>query len=255
MRFLSLFLVLLLVGCGIIFESEDVIKAAKTGDPDECRKLDVSKDHGKIDRCLKKIALDFKKGDVCSEISDVGIEDSCYIGMASETGSVDWCDKLKSRDPSFCLQEAAVTSGNTRICEQLPLSDKQNCFQGIAVKHEKPELCVFARDKNSCITETAREHENVKTCELLGLDDFHKCVIFIATDTEDLDFCKSPNPRFSAECTKAVALQAEKASYCRDAGVLRDDCFKELASLTRNCDLCGSVKDPSLKTVCLDGCY
>jgi hypothetical protein len=116
----------------------------------------------------------------------------------------------------------------------LPYTDQQDCRRQVAVLTKNPALCDA----------------------LNGTDaDWCKAEAFMASG--QYSQCASLSGNAANQCRRNAAFSTEDDSYCKqiadDSGIdsLRDDCLRDLASVSGNLSTCAAMTNPDFKDDCI----
>jgi hypothetical protein len=250
---------LLCAGCDemiseILKGDAELDKAAQSGDPDNCKKLDTSKDSSRKSDCLGEMARYEKDEKICELIEKGYYKDACIGKAAVAKGDAKVCELVAgSKDP--CIKEVAVKLRDRSYCDQLTDKDIQNaCFKDIALAHGDPQWCRDIKDaytRRTCLSEYAIDHADAKYCdETEGLKD--SCVTQISVRKGSTADCLKLTTGLG-NCVYAVAEDKKDASVCESitsAGT-RDKCVHNMAVSTHDIKVCDNIKDASVKSSCI----
>jgi hypothetical protein len=250
---------LLCAGCDeIIFEmlkgDAELDKAAQSGDPDECLKLDASKDQSRISECLRDMAGYEKDEKVCDLIEKGYYKDACIEKAAIAKGDAALCE-LAGGSKQTCFKAIAVKLRDRSYCDQVSDKDMQNaCFKDVALAQADPQWCRDIKDsytRRTCLSEYAVKYTSVQYCdETEGLKD--NCVTQIAVRKGSTADCLKLTTGLY-NCVYSVAEDKDDASVCESitsAGT-RDKCVHNMAVSTHDIKVCDNIKDAGVKSSCI----
>lgn len=127
------------------------------GKPALC--TNISSDTILKDDCYSMVAKKLLKPALCKKVQSPQKRDECfsfvYATQAYKTNEPSLCFKVPietSSDPFFhytrieCFSQAAATTGDRALCENLPASHRENCNVGAAIKAMDYEYCLSTKN-------------------------------------------------------------------------------------------------------------
>lgn len=200
------------------------------------------------------------------------------------------CQKLSGAAKDECFSRLAVQSNNPSYCMQMDpnSSYRNNCLLKVAMSLDRPDICESISQnasrnlcKNQIFTNLAVKNKEPQFCEQLVSDDpetrrssIDNCLFSMAKELNDTRYCNRISNVFAKElcltgridpatCNQIVESQGRQAClyisavYSKDPNAcaylpdsLRDNCYVQIASSTKNPKVCGFVVTPSLREQC-----
>jgi hypothetical protein len=166
----------------------------------------------------------------------------------------------------FDLLEEATKSDDINICKKI--SDNLAKEECIAVIDKDTTKCPSQIGyKNDCYRRIGIKTNNLNTCSLIT-DPWFKSICYkeIAINTNNVDLCKSTKFYYDYdkdECISKIAIRTNNLALCSSlsstssypgitSSFPRDNCYKELAKINNDVDLCLLIDDSLWRVACVE---
>ncbi|MFH1239860.1 MAG: hypothetical protein V1672_01465 [Candidatus Diapherotrites archaeon] len=219
------------------------------------------------DNCYKTIAVELKDASVCAQMiyanntDTLYAKDVCYKNVAVALKDESLCRqiaksfKYQSGEASYtrdeCYSAIIDEYNDVTICDNMISKDmKDDCYSEFAIYSEDETVCnSLSEDGNfiKCVTDVGIDTGNFKVCKMLPGKEYQDCLNSIAEESATLEVCQQmPVIDDKEDCYYRVATKEDEEDYkiCNMIefdGLLKTDCYKDIAIATENYELCGKM--------------
>jgi len=228
-----------------------------------CSQVVVEKAH-----CYYQLAILQENTTICSHLFGK-IRNTCYKDIAVSTINIAPCQSIDTNIlRAECILEVAKRDPHPEYCQSIDpqgidkIQDiKNQCLSALAQEFANESYCEMmiqvdmastlgsnrAFQKNDCFFQLAKSTNDPVLCEKMTGTEHDTCLLDFAKKMQSPDLClKSGNP---AEC---LASAGPSTLTCNDLPEKkRDWCWSSQSRSKKQIDLCGNIKDESLRS----GCY
>lgn len=166
-------------------------------------------------------------------------QDYDLLEEAMKSDDINLCKKISD---NLAKEECvAVIDKDTTKCPS-QIGRKDDCFRRIGIKTNDVNICSLITDswfKSICYREIAINTNNVELCKSMYNDyDKNECISKIAIRTNNLALCSS--------LSSTSTYTGDTSSYPRD------NCYKEIAKINNDVDLCLLIDDSLWRVACVE---
>jgi len=170
----------------------------------------------------------------------------------------------KKINQDYDLLEEAMKSDDINLCKKI--SDNLAKEECIAVIDKDTTKCPSQIGrKNDCFRRIGIKTNDFSTCSLIT-DSWFKSICYreIAINTNNVELCKSMyNDYDKNECISKIAIRTNNLALCSSlsstssysggtSSFPRDNCYKELAKINSEVDLCLLIDDSLWRVACVE---
>jgi len=184
-------------------------------------------------------------------------------GMKSKY-SQEICSKITDeKQRSDCFFNSAIYQKDPNLCENVTISDHSgvsldNCYTQASGALNSLSGCQTIKNlkgKDTCIEWVARIKNNISYCDQIS-DAVKKdrCYYYgDGTERNDLSICsKLISSEMRDRCYNGVAMKKDDYTICQNVSTGSESCIFQASRYSRDKKGCEFLKDPQLKTSCLN---
>jgi len=275
-------LVLLALAAGCIFEDPITQEAMQKGDPEICKDLE---EQAEINDCITKVAGKAGKDSICDEyfkddkklreecygevggstadhnicarITDDYTRDRCYDSVHFQTTDPGLCEKIKDEHiQATCLTRSANVRKDYKYCEEISeelVSIRDDCYRSAGTNSRNPEACRSIMDKakrDFCFAVTQNDPDE---CAKLGSQyAIKECLNYVAMQGNE-KACEKSGEQDRDDCVQLLAGALNDTDRCKtiNDAFTRDFCVKDIAKRTMSVTECDKIKDEKKREECV----
>ena len=202
--------------------------------------------------------------------------DECFFNLALQRENVSLCKKVLANDlysdftSGKCGALMAISADDPRVCEELGMVGKYDCYAELATQLEDPYMCDYitlSSKKDDCLYSYLSVNsyyiEDWSFCDKLSekSDNRDYCLNQAAYYTGTASYCdriQGDGGYFGysqPSCYASVAKQKDDPTVCSGLSTTpkRDDCYYDYASTyPYDESACNRITDGSKKSRCVD---
>jgi hypothetical protein len=204
--------------------------------------------YGKENCRLFEKAKSENNPNICAQITDVGLRDTCYYEFAKRLKDSNLCEKIEkdgyARD--FCYADIALSLEDVSLCDKIQdKASRRGCYERLAKATGRTELFEKAKALFPTPTELAVANKDPSYCETIEKGWVRdKCFSEVAKAVSDPKLCeKIDNIRTRAECLSAIAAEKKDPSVCEliNNDAWKSDCYASCVKTTLDEGLCEKI--------------
>ncbi len=146
----------------------------------------------------------------------------------------------------------AIRTNNPDLCKRLPkttigTTPEDECYEKVAEKLQKPELCYKTNSVEYCISSVAAKNNNLSICDILFTEEY---ISQPFNEGSSIEFFQ----RYKWSCYREVASGSSNFEICNliEDKSIKGECFYDEAKFKEDSSICEKIiNDKPLKKICI----